>query len=99
MEKRTRIRLRKAAWFVGLALLFALYTRGLSTNPPGFYVDESALAYNAYLVAHTGAGEFPPHFPIYFQFFADSWSQCHSLTLRYMSRDQYSGCVPVISTR
>ncbi len=84
MEKRTRDRLRKAAWFVGLALLFALYTTGLSRNPPGFYVDESALAYNAYQVAHTGAGEFPPRFPIYFQFFADSWSQYVSPTQVYL---------------
>lgn len=84
MEKRTRNRLRKGAWFVGLALLFALYTTGLSRNPPGFYVDESALAYNAYQVAHTGAGEFGPHFPIYFQFFADSWSQYVSPTQVYL---------------
>jgi hypothetical protein len=84
MENRTRDRLRKASWFVGLALLFALYTTGLSRNPPGFYVDESALAYNAYQVAHTGAGEFGPHFPIYFQFFADSWAQYVSPTQVYL---------------
>ena len=84
MENLTRNRLRKGAWFVGLALLFAVYTSGLSRNPPGFYVDESALAYNAYQVAHTGAGEFGPHFPIYFQFFADSWAQYVSPTQVYL---------------
>ena len=62
-------------WFLGIVLLFALYTSGLSRNPPGFYVDESALAYNAYLIAHTGAGEFGPRFPVYFQFFANDFAQ------------------------
>lgn len=37
-----------------IAVLFCLYTYGLSENPPGFYRDESAFAYNAYLIAKTG---------------------------------------------
>src|SRR5215475_4138809 len=52
-------------------LLFCLYTWGLSQNPPGFYLDESATAYNAYLVSRTGAGEFGPRFPILFQEYAE----------------------------
>jgi len=56
----------------GLALLFGLYTCGISQNPPGFYLDESANAYNAYLVSRTGAGEFGPRFPLLFQEFAVS---------------------------
>ena len=56
----------------GLALLFGLYTWGISQNPPGFYLDESATAYNAYLVSRTGAGEFGPRFPILFQEYAVS---------------------------
>ena len=52
-----------------IAILFFLYTYGLSENPPGFYRDESAFAYNAYLVAKTGAGEFGVHWPLYFQNF------------------------------
>jgi hypothetical protein len=55
-----------------LILLFCLYTWGISQNPPGFYVDESATAYNAYLVSRTGAGEFGPRFPILFQEYAVS---------------------------
>src|ERR1700758_1638292 len=54
----------------GLTLLFSLYTWGISRNPPGFYLDESATAYNAYLVSRTGAGEFGPRFPILFQQYA-----------------------------
>jgi len=53
-----------------LILLFCLYTWGVSQNPPGFYLDESATAYNAYLVSRTGAGEFGPRFPILFQEYA-----------------------------
>jgi hypothetical protein len=68
IKKSLRILLCVAA----LALLFSLYTWGISKNPPGFYLDESATAYNAYLVSRTGAGEFGPKFPILFQEYAVS---------------------------
>ena len=67
-QKTLRILLCVAA----VALLFSLYTWGVSQNPPGFYLDESATAYNAYLVSRTGAGEFGPRFPILFQEYAVS---------------------------
>src|SRR5438093_13408982 len=56
----------------GLVLLFILYTWGVSRNPPGFFLDESATAYNAYLVSQTGAGEFGSRFPVLFQQYAVS---------------------------
>ncbi len=49
--------------------LFFLYTHNLTRNPPGFYVDESTFAYNAYSLATTGAGEFGVRFPLFFQHF------------------------------
>src|SRR5215813_3323728 len=52
-------------------LLFRFYAWGVSQNPPGFFLDESATAYNAYLVSRTGAGEFGPRFPILFQEYAE----------------------------
>lgn len=64
--------LRILLCIVGLALVFDLYTWGISQNPRGFYLDESANAYNAYLVSRTGAGEFGPRFPLLFQEFAVS---------------------------
>jgi hypothetical protein len=67
-KKSLRISLCVAA----LALLFSVYTWGISQNPRGFYLDESATAYNAYLVSRTGAGEFGPRFPVLFQQFAVS---------------------------
>src|SRR6266566_4543883 len=67
-QKSLRISLCVAA----LALLFCLYTWGISQNPRGFYLDESATAYNAYLVSQTGAGEFGSRFPVLFQQYAVS---------------------------
>lgn len=75
MESRSRRRLRFLFWAAGLALLFALYSSGLKRNPPGFYLDESAHAYNAYLVAHTGAGEMGPRFPLFFQYYSGGSAQ------------------------
>jgi hypothetical protein len=67
-QKALRILLCAAA----LIFLFSLYTWGISRNPPGFFLDESATAYNAYLVSRTGAGEFGPRFPVLFQEYAAS---------------------------
>lgn len=66
----TKKNLRRLLVAAGLVVLFALYTNGISRNPPGFYMDESATAYNAYLLSRTGAGEFGPHFPVLFQFYS-----------------------------
>ena len=46
--------LRISLCVAGLALLFGLYTWGISRNPPGFYLDESMTAYNAYLARING---------------------------------------------
>jgi hypothetical protein len=84
LEKLWRRRVRLGLWAAGLALLFALYSWGISENPPGFYLDESGLVYNAYLIAHTGAGEFGPHFPLFFQCFSDSYVQTINPAQIYM---------------
>jgi hypothetical protein len=80
----SRRRLRVSLWIAALALLFAFYSSGLSRNPPGFYLDETGLAYNAYLVAHTGAGEFGPRFPLFFQYYSDSFIQTINPTQIYL---------------
>src|SRR5437762_6865378 len=64
--------LRILVWLAILLVLFIVYTWGISQNPPGFYVDESATAYNAYLVSRTGAGESGPRFTVLFQEYAVS---------------------------
>ncbi|MFN2583100.1 MAG: hypothetical protein ABR498_10210, partial [Candidatus Dormibacteria bacterium] len=44
---------------------------GLATVPPGSYVDESSVAYNAWSVAHYGVDEHGVHLPLYFEAFGE----------------------------
>jgi hypothetical protein len=69
---------------IGIISLFGFYTYGIANNPPGSYLDESGMAYNAYLLAHTGAGEFGPHFPLFFQFYTGGYTQFGNPTQIYM---------------
>src|SRR6516225_7578838 len=66
----TQRALRVLLYAIAVVLLFCLYAFGVSRNPPGFYLDESATAYNAYLVSRTGAGEVGPRLPVLFQEYA-----------------------------
>jgi 4-amino-4-deoxy-L-arabinose transferase-like glycosyltransferase len=50
---------------------FAFYARGAATNPPGFFIDESSVAYNAHTIAETGRDEHGESFPLYFRAFGD----------------------------
>ncbi len=75
---------RALLWAVGLILGFAIYTIGIGSNPPGFFIDESANAYNAFLVATTGAGEVGGKFPLYFRFYSDLWVQWGNPTQIYL---------------
>lgn len=83
MVKRTTLA-RLAVALLVVVLLFLLYINGLSKNPPGFYVDESGMAYNAYLIAHTGAGESGVHFPLFFQFYTGGFTQWANTTQIYL---------------
>jgi len=53
------------------ALAFALYAWGVPDNPPGFYIDESSIAYNAHTVSESGADEYGEAWPLYFRAFGD----------------------------
>jgi hypothetical protein len=76
MKSGSRRRLlRILCWAIGLSLLFAVYTSGISKNPPGFFIDESCTAYNAYLLAKTGAGELTPRFPFFFEVYRGIYVQ------------------------
>lgn len=61
-------------FIAALIVLYALYTNGLSLNPPGFYLDESAIAYNAYILAQTGADEAGVAWPLYFHLYTDPFT-------------------------
>jgi hypothetical protein len=69
---------------LGIIVLFFFYLDAVSTNPPGFYIDESAIAYNAYCIAHTGAGEFGNRFPLFFPVYTGGWIQYANPTQIYL---------------
>jgi hypothetical protein len=48
---------------------FQLWISG--NNPPGFFRDEAAIAYNAYTIAHDGRDEYGARLPLYFSSFLD----------------------------
>ncbi|MFZ1701841.1 MAG: 6-bladed beta-propeller [Pyrinomonadaceae bacterium] len=45
---------------------YFLYIHGIDRNPPGFYLDEATISYNAYRVFESGSGEFGHFLPLYF---------------------------------
>lgn len=67
--RKTSRRYRVLLWAAALILLYVFYVNGLSRNPPGFYVDESVLAYNAHRIYMTGRNEFGEAWPLYFPVF------------------------------
>ena len=58
-------------FFVVIAGGAALYARAVTSNPAGFYLDESSIAYNAHLIAQTGQDEHGEAWPLYFRAFGD----------------------------
>ncbi|HEV2862742.1 MAG TPA: glycosyltransferase family 39 protein [Pyrinomonadaceae bacterium] len=54
-----------------LALGALMYGARAGSNPPGFYIDESSVAYNAHLVAETGRDEHGEEWPLFFRCFGD----------------------------
>ena len=55
---------------VAIAVTALCFVR-ITTNPPGFYIDESSIAYNAYTIARTGSDENGVRWPLYFRAFGD----------------------------
>ncbi len=48
---------------------FVFYLDGVGENPAGFYIDESAISYNAFLISQTGRNEYGELLPAYFRAF------------------------------
>src|SRR5258708_18554734 len=48
-----------------------VYGRHVTTNPRGFFIDESSIAYNAYLISRTGHDEHGQAWPLYFRAFGE----------------------------
>lgn len=63
----------------GLLICFLLFAcigvflrfKGLSKNPPGFYVDEASIAENAYQIMTKGTDEWGVPYPVYFKAFGE----------------------------
>ena len=51
--------------------VIAIYFARVERNPPGYYIDESSISYNAYTISQTGGDEFGIPWPLYFRSFGD----------------------------
>jgi hypothetical protein len=58
-------------WLLLVAAGLAFYAWGASANPPGFFIDESSVAYNAHTISETGRDEHGEEWPLYFRAFGD----------------------------
>lgn len=67
---RRRDAFHLAAAAVVLAVV-ALYLAGLGTVPPGPYLDEASIGYNAWTIAHFGVDQYGNHVPLFFVDFGD----------------------------
>jgi hypothetical protein len=54
-----------------VVLLTLSYFYQVPQNPPGFYIDESSISYNAYTIAQTGHDEYGESWPLYFRAFGE----------------------------
>jgi hypothetical protein len=64
----------RASLLVGLGVVTAVAAFQLwisPSNPPGFFRDEAAIAYNAHTIATEGRDEYGARFPLYFSSFLD----------------------------
>jgi 4-amino-4-deoxy-L-arabinose transferase-like glycosyltransferase len=52
-------------------LLLARNLYGLAASPPGMYVDEASIGYNAWSIAHYGVDEHGHPWPLFFQAFGE----------------------------
>jgi hypothetical protein len=60
-------------FFFAVVLVFGtgIYAFRAASNPPGFFVDESSIAYNAHTISQTGRDEFGKRWPLFFRAFGD----------------------------
>ena len=91
---------KRLAILAGIVLLYCFWIYGLSTNPLGFYVDESCIAYNGYSIATTGAQEDGKFFPLYIHCYTQGYSQYMSAAQPYELALLYLFVLPsVLSAR
>ncbi|MBV8301108.1 MAG: hypothetical protein JOY68_04205, partial [Candidatus Dormibacteraeota bacterium] len=77
MDEPRRATARRTLLLWGLAFAVtaaAIIVRNLATldtAPPGMYIDEASIGYNAWAIAHYGVDEHGFTMPLYFQAFGE----------------------------
>lgn len=69
--KRARPSIPAILLIVCTVLVVAAYFAEVPENPPGFFVDESSIAYNAHLIARSGIDEHGESWPLFFRAFGE----------------------------
>jgi hypothetical protein len=69
--KSFRPRLETLVVIAVLGLVAVVFLHVSATNPPGFYKDESAIAYNAYTLSTAGKDEYGARTPLFIRSFDD----------------------------
>ena len=63
---------RSGLFLLSLIILAAgFYFTKVVHNPPGYYIDEASISYNAYVISQSGQDEFGRSWPLYFRAFGD----------------------------
>lgn len=57
--------------FVAILAAICSYYVNVAQNPPGYYMDEASISYNAHLISQTGRDEHGTSWPLYFRAFGD----------------------------
>jgi 4-amino-4-deoxy-L-arabinose transferase-like glycosyltransferase len=70
---------------ISLFVAFA-YFAGVPKNPPGFFIDEASIAYNAHTIALQGRDEHQQRFPLYFRAFGEYKSPVYIYALAAVFR-------------
>jgi 4-amino-4-deoxy-L-arabinose transferase-like glycosyltransferase len=73
-ESAILARVHSRLWLLLLLIMLAvvpIYFAKVKSNPPGYYIDESSISYNAYTISQTGVDEFGARWPLYFRSFGD----------------------------
>jgi len=59
------------AWLALIVFALVIQFSALRSNPPGFFIDESSIAYNAHAIATTGRDEHRESWPLFFRAFGE----------------------------
>ena len=85
-----RARLHRRIWIGAIAVVALLVVLrnlvDLSGSPPGMYVDESSIAYNAWTIAHFGVDEHGIHWPLFFEAFGEYKNPVYVYSVALLAR-------------